>query len=421
MPVPDPMYEWATNPGTRVEPPTKLKESGAVPGVPVGSHVFNNLIGRLTDWVVWLSARLAYFVPFSSMVEFIDEASAGEVGLVYENDSTGDIGTTLETASDDELTVLAVDGRGVYGVLSPSSVNPRRWANDLTTLQKTYTLTTPGTMPGQLATNGAFLAVAYSTFLEVFDADTAVSEFQYSHGAAVNACAIDYKHAYLAGVSGTGSNTVRAIQLADGVAAWSYNHGATVYSIVTCGKRIIISGAAGTGSNTMRALDRDTGAVLWSTTTPHPTNGSNAGGYLQADEHRIYVADGGSGTATLKAFSPADGTEIYSVTVPSVSTDLRDFWVDQEFVYANLTGTSTNRRTYVHDKATGALFDVLAVNGGDSYARCPDGVSLYTDNVATTRAALRVSRGNRPGLWTRVDPATHRLNPYGWLALPSRH
>lgn len=55
---PSDAYRWATNAGTRVEPPDTLKASGAVPGQALGSGAFNDVLGRLTDLAVWLEAIL---------------------------------------------------------------------------------------------------------------------------------------------------------------------------------------------------------------------------------------------------------------------------------------------------------------------------------------------------------------------------
>lgn len=53
--MPDPIYDFATAVGARVEPTPSVKTSGAVPGQPFGAGEFNDLIGRLSDWVKLMS------------------------------------------------------------------------------------------------------------------------------------------------------------------------------------------------------------------------------------------------------------------------------------------------------------------------------------------------------------------------------
>ena len=48
------LYNWATTGGTRTTPTTSQKASGAVPGVPQGRKIFNDLLGLMSDALVLL-------------------------------------------------------------------------------------------------------------------------------------------------------------------------------------------------------------------------------------------------------------------------------------------------------------------------------------------------------------------------------
>ena len=73
---------WATDAGTRAVPiPASIKATGAIPFHPLGSSIFNGLLGLLTDWVNYFASTVA---SYDKLEDAVAALVAGDTCIVNE-------------------------------------------------------------------------------------------------------------------------------------------------------------------------------------------------------------------------------------------------------------------------------------------------------------------------------------------------
>jgi hypothetical protein len=352
--------------------------------------------------------------------------------LVDEHDldqAPGTAHTTTDTAAN--VTSVAVTGKSVVimhtGVLG--SITSR--ARDIVATAVTYTKTMPASANARVASNGQYVALAYGNYVELFDHDTGVSQWVYNHGALVQDVCMDGTRVYAVGLLGTGLDMAVGLAIVGGAKTWGYRHGAasTLYSVATNGRQVFVAGTAssyGTAA-TMRAITAaagndaaneggtalDTTGAAWDL-TPNAIGSSER---LATDGRCLYVIDSGA-AAHLTVRGCADGVTLTSRNIAGLTTE-RSISVDQDLVavaWTNALGqdivsafrVSDLARVWNWQPAAGALATVAT-----------DGCAVFAGYTSVGASLTRIYRGNRAGIWRRVDPSNSYL-PMRQLITPGQ-
>ena len=432
---PTDLPEWATT-GTKTAPSAAKQSIGwRFQDFPPFDYV--NWFWNLTaGWVAYLATSTG---RFSSLEAAIDDTVAplvaGDTFILDEDD--GIPGKELANnvmGSNFLVDAIDVSGRSVVAdVASAAATNQIQVrSRDGATLIANVTLTqgaAPHTVRA-ISTDGLLVVVAYGTFVEAFAHDTGVSQWSYNHGAAVNDVTLGADGVYMVGAT-SGGVEVRKLTRAAGTAAWSYNHNAEVFSVAYAGDRIFIGGAASghASAATMRAIeaangrdDSNEGGLgtsdldVWDVTT-----GSFDGARQVAYNGRVLVVK--TGATQTRFIGPATGgaglAQTHSYDVKQVAVDH-----DTIFVGTVTSGGLNLGEVKAYDISTASLIWNVKVQASPPVARvsclATDGASVYvagTDAGGTNRST-RLSRGNRPRMWRRVDPSTSEWPPMRQLAIP---
>jgi outer membrane protein assembly factor BamB len=428
----DPVPNWASDP---VGPPPAVR---AVPSAAQRALGFvfqqfppfdfvNWFWGVIGDWMLHLSTASSRFV---TLHEATDALVVGDTAIVDEHDAATFPGQKLFTvALTDSVNHPAVSGTSLVYAEQAGSFNivgVKR--TDLTTQHPTaaYAKVTAGAA-AQVVTDGKFVAIAVGNFVELFDHDLGGAPlWTFDHTAPVNDIAMDGTHVYLVGDAAAGPLHARALLLATGAVVWSYNHNGNLDTVATNGRQVFVSGDVSlhaSGAH-MRALDAadgfdfaneggtglSTSGMAWDLVDANrPTNP----GGMQTDGRVLYTGNSG-GANRIEARSQVDGSSIVFGALPGAVVPRLALDQDNVYTFEDLVGP---RRIFAFDKLTMALLWKSETND-EINAVASDGAALFF--VLTSVAAHQLekaARGNRSGVWRRVDPADDYL-PMRQLIVP---
>jgi len=413
------LFRWAYGGGASVsQPPEPSRSSGFPSTIPLLAAWLNWCFNTVGEWIAYFEGRVE---QYDTLEELVAAVTVGDSAELVEYDFGSLPGTSLATIAAGAAVVdIACDGRYVYVA---TATTLKRYNRTGGTLVTTYTKTNAGNIV-RVVTNGDAVAIAYSTYVECFNA-AGTSRWVIDHGATVHDVAIDSARVYMAGARDGSNRGVRGLALATGVTNWSYVHDtigtAALFSIATDGRVVYVAGAA-TGNASLanlRALNASDGRDATGETGPADTAGLSwnavsatavsTTGVLAVDDTRLYI--GYQSASTIEARSKLTGAVLSTVTPPS-SIAARRLSVDQDMLIVG--GGVTGDAALALSKADlSTMWRFVSVGG--AYV-ATDGAALF---AATSSTVHRVARGNRSSRWVRVDPADDGL-PYRWLAIPQR-
>lgn len=209
----------------------------------------------------------------------------------------------------------------------------------------------------------------------------------YDHGAAIESIYSEGSDGYvfIAGATGTGTYTHRALSWTTGTPAWSQNHGASVFSIISDGESVWIGGNVGTGTYTDRHLTRSTGVVA--TSYDH-----GATVYAHAfDENNVFVGGvSGSGGYSVRSHQKgAYGTVDWNIGAPG---DVRALVWDglRLWVGSSEDGTGETLHAYDVTSSTSSATLIREVLHGACSGAAEGCRYLFTDGVRVYSATNEV-------------------------------
>ena len=425
----DSPFDWGAAATATGEPhaPARPTDSQIAQGYPSGQPV----PAEEFNWLAYMIGQglLPRFETLEEAVEGMSDSAGAAIEqacLVDEHDmdqAPGTAHTTTDTS--DDVDSVAVTAKSIILMHDGAGTIVSR-ERDTTTAVATYTKTNVGNN-FKVCSNGEYVALAYGAFVELFDHDTGVSQWVHNNVSTVNDICMDGTHVYVAGQ--LAANQVKALTIAAGALTWSYDHNANLFSIATNGRQVFVAGtASGHGSAaTMRALDAATGndAANEGGTALDTTgaawdlapNAIAANERLACDGRYLYAIDSGA-AAHLTVRGCADGVTLTSRNIAGLANE-HSIAVDQDLVLVaydaagvNIVGAfnkSDLSMTWNWQPAAGAINSVAT-----------DGTAVFTGyDTGGGSSIARIYRGNRPGVWRRVDPGDDYL-PMRQLIVPGQ-
>jgi len=436
----DSPFDWASN-ATAISAdhaparPIDAQISQGYPeGEPVPAEEFN--------WALYMIGRglMMSFDDLAAAVQGMTDGSGTPIEkscLALEGDTDQEPGSLAfaidEGSGNIGLASIDVDGEYVFYLVFDAATDPVAVLRDLSNTAApsiTYARSFIGT--GQrIVSNGKYVAVAYGTFVEVFNRATAVLVWSHNHLATVYDIAIDGTNLYLVGATSAGIEA-KAFTLAAGAAVWTYAHGSDLHSCATDGKRVFVSGlAAPAGSlSTLRCLvassandaANEGGTALDATGTAWDAIQATtitAGQRMTTDGRSLWIAYPGAAAAQIERRACGDGTILASETSGDTMAGIAH---DHELVYA-ITNSGPPNEIRAFDRETlGQVWKYYNPHGNADLMDCvtSDGARVFFGAVNVVGAAPtvgRLYRGNRPSSWLRVDPDDDCL-PMRQLIIP---
>lgn len=407
--------------GDVTEPIDAQKAAGYKKGQPDPHDEYN--------WLLQQLGRLTRASGgFESLQDAVEGLDAGDTGIVSETDLDGVPGQV-----DQERTMgwvpASIDVTGKSIVLADGGTTAIAVERDtITTAITSYALLLAGNIR-RIISDGIHTAIIYGINVQLFNHDTGASVWTYTCGGGFtpNDVAMDANLVYVvSSIPDAAGHYLLALDRTTGAKVWGYNHGSLLFTVATDGEQVYVAGASGTGLNTVRALGTigaGAGVVGWSTlaaTVPALTGY----GVLVCDRRRVYVASG----TTVYSLSRFDGSLLRSVNVSPVAGDtVRCLAIDQSWLYVsmNSSGGADARRCWAHDKETlDRVWVHLKITGATTHLPqfiASDGCRLFVaSNPLGSGGAnvLKVIRGNRAAVWERVDPSVVANLPYHQMMIP---
>lgn len=412
---------WATDAGTRAVPiPASIKATGAIPFHPLGSSIFNGLLGLLTDWVNYFASTVA---SYDKLEDAVAALVAGDTCIVNEYDYDTFPGERVIAAGGVGVDAIDATGKSVVYVDTAQLAEARSRAN-LTDVLATYTTAAVATV-ARIRSDGVSVIIASGTIVELFDHDAGgAPTWTYDHTATVNDCCMDATRVYIA-CNTAGAIEVRALNRTNGAVLWSYQHNGNVEAICTNGRQVFISGLASGHASlaTMRSIDAENGfdesneggtgqstsGMTWDSTYANPP----LVGGLQTDGDILAVWPNAAVAGPL-SWSAQDGTQI--AAGPIVTPLISKIAIDHRYIY-QAHGISPSI-IYALDKRTMAR--AWAAEVDTAYvALASDGQNLFAAATLASSAELaKFATGTRVKTWHRVDPSTKDYLPYKQLIIP---
>lgn len=397
---------WATDAGADIDtPPTQQQDLGWVEeDIPPAGWInwFWNLIGA---WINWLSTTLPVF---DTLEEAATEIAAGDLGIVFENDTEFLPGTKLLDGATPAVALadVCVTGDGVlYAPTGAGSVSLTSRA-DLDTVIRTFGA---GIGVVRLCTDGIRVYAAYGNFVNAWTIATGVVAWAaaYDHGATVHDICVYGGRLFLVGGSGTGTKHARGLLAETGIAQWSYQHSSaveTLHSCIAVNGRLIVAGDTSTfgSAANVRALYYANGNDLaneggtaadstgnaWDQAFP---NDINARRLLTTDGRRLFLGDETAGEILTVGIADGDVEK----TKAMAGLTFNALSADQDYVFLAATGGGVGH-CYAFDAATLALAWNAPYTGDDVAAVATDGAAVFIGLQATALDPLqRLNRGNR--------------------------
>ena len=344
---------WATsgvNPVT--EPPAQFKANGFAVGAPLPAEHIN-----------WLAQQIPGIS--GSPGAAVDDIAEGGVVIVNAVDSNFLPGSKKQ-AINTGATVTSIDADGKFVVYCETGLtsHPQLVSrDDLGSIIRQFTRTTTGASVSRVYTDGTYvISTDLAGKVECWLLASGVSQWEYSHGAAVNDLACNGTYAFIVGASGTGTKDVRALTITGGAATWSYFHNATVKNAAYGAGRLFISSDAASGHGsaaTIRCLRADNGfdAANEGGTGADPNMAWDAvqatvQGYtrlLACDGQRLALGYDVAGATELETRSLTDGIVLNTRTLPRFP---RQVVIDQRniYIYTDDFAGATYGYIYVVDK-----------------------------------------------------------------------
>lgn len=416
--------EWATA-GVIVEPIAGRKASGwltdgfDVP--PAGED--NWLQNTVYEWLVNFAGGAArYDSPDVAIGGSVTSRAlvVGETCIVDEHDLDQQPGTEKDTLSLPAQTVVSVDVDGERVLIATTTVNTvRAYDRDIGTLLQTYTQTGLAAANVRVVTDGTYVIAAYGNLIECWNR-AGTSQWVFDWTAPVNDICTDGRYVYFA-ADDVGGNAAGALPIAGPAATvWTLAHNGANLEAADCdGTRAFFAGAAGLGGIHMQAADALTGVQIWGVILPNavPDNG-----VIASDGHYVYVAARTDLTRRSLLTGALIDTEVFTTDVYGVA-------VDQSYVYAAIATGAGADDDFVFAMHKRNIIERIwgfkkTVGGTDHTPLCiaSDGCRIYigqNDNASGGTDLSSVYRGNRPGIWRRVDPQADFYMPYRQLLVPS--
>jgi hypothetical protein len=431
--------EWASSVlATTTEPPTQRKQLGhqfKLPPLFDEENYWKNLV------YLWISAvkGAATFTDLETAVDALTDPITGPLeytAIIDEYDcdnAPGSVHTDVDTGA--EVVSVDVTAASVVYLENAAAAGFAVERADCTTAIATYTKTAGAGTNYRIISDGRYTALAYGTFVELFNHTTGVSQWSYDHGGIVYDIAMDGVRLYLVGESGTGTKHARGITLATGVAAWSYQHTGValdeLWSVATNGRQVFVAGnisGYASGAN-LRALEASTGndaaneggtaadttGSAWDAATPGVVAANER---LATDGRRLYCGFGAAGAVQLEIRGCADGVVVASRSLGAL---VQSVAVDQDMVVVSTGVIGATYPVFAFDKFTLAplwRWYNTAAGVPNNRSVASDGCAVFVGSVSTgTRSLSRIYRGNRPGVWRRIDPDDSYL-PMRQLLIP---
>jgi hypothetical protein len=245
---------------------------------------------------------------------------------------------------------------------------------------------------------------------------------------------MDGTRIYLVGEAGSGTHHARGVTLSTGAVAWSYQHTATggdeLWSVATNGKQVFVAGDVSSYSSgaSLRALyasngydeaneggtGADTTGSAWDLSPGWEVTANQC---LATDGRCLFVGYASGAVRQLEVRGCADGTVTASL---SFAGSVVAVAVDQDHVL--VANSASPYKIWAYDKQTLApvwSFLNSAAGAPAPEAVASDGCAVFCGFTHTvlSRTLTRLYRGNRPGLWRRVDPDEDFL-PYRQQIIP---
>jgi len=425
---------WADT-GTIVEPSTARKHIGWRPleAPPFGWE--NYLMDQFSDWIEHLQGS----GKETDMATAVSGVPVGEHCILDEHDMDAEPGTTVvDTDTGTNVNSIDVTAKSIVYIETGGAAAFAK-ARDTTTAVATYTKSGAG-VNNSVRSNGVYTVICYGTLVDFFDHDTGALLWTYDHTANVYDVDLDGTNVYLVGVTNATPETVVALDIAAsiaavaGVKAWGATHSGTLFSCCTDGKRVYVAGAASglvTGA-TLRAIRADngfdaTGEMLVgadATFTAWDVVTTAVATYRQlaTDGRSLWCSYTGAVPANLERRSVGDGTVLASIAIPNTPT-VRAIAVDHELVTIAYNDTVVNNLLDAYDHETLALVWRWADGTANMNAAATDGGAVFcglNTGGAPSRSLCRVIRGNRSGLWRRVDPTLDDFLPFHQLIVSNQ-
>lgn len=429
-----PLPDWATDPGAEIETPDgNQRQNGWAFKQPVPHEWMNWFWNAVYLWLDHFSQSASRFEALEDAVDTLD---VGDTCVINEHDAATFPGEQLIGIASGANTWSSADVSGlsvVYADLGGSfDINVVDRA-DLTTAIPASALTPPPGPATRVITDGKFVAVAAGNLVYLYDHDVGgAALWSYDHGATVNDICMDGTHVYLAGDAGTGTHHARAIILEGGSAgtsAWDYDHGASLESCATDGRRVFVGGAASShgSASTVRALiasngfdaaneggtGLDTTDTAWDQAYPNPPS---TWGQMAVDGRGLLLVGRSGGAQRIAALAVGDGGILTlgglgSPTIPRVA-------IDDAYIYSQDLGLGVNGRIVAYRKDT--IQPVWVSESDEPFnSVASDGAAVFAAAGSTGSIQLeKMTRGNRSGIWRRVDPADDYL-PFRQLIIPA--
>lgn len=420
MPPPVQLPVWATSGTTTPEPSAQRQATGWEFRQSPPFNFFNWWMNRVYQWILHFSRSCA---RFDTLEDAVAGLTPGQTGIVHEYDldqAPGTVNVPVDTGAN----VISLDVSGtavVYAEVGAGNIVSVSRA-DLTTVLATYVKSNVGANL-IVRTDGRRTVLAYGNFVELFDAVTGASLWDYDHGAAVSDVCMDGVNVYYVGNT-SGGIEARALSMATGASVWAYAHGANLNTCACNGNQVFIAGSASPSPSgaTIRALQALNGrdaaneggtgpcltGVAWDDVQPVV---QASGELLATDGRFLYCAYSAAAPAQVEVRGCYDGEIVVSKALPST---LSSICVDHEFVFCCST---TTFQTWALDKRTLAMAWQW-LHTADIFSAATDGAAAFAASTTASGISLaRLFRGNRATLWQRVDPADRHL-PYRQLILP---
>ncbi len=420
MPPPVQLPVWATSGTTTPEPSAQRQATGWEFRQSPPFNFFNWWMNRVYQWILHYSQSCA---RFDTLEDAADGLTPGQTGIVHEYDLDEAPGT-VDVSVNTGVNVVSIDVSGravVYAELAAGAIRAVARA-DLTTVLATYVKSNVG-LNTVVRTDGRWTVLAYGNFVELFDAVTGASIWDYNHGAAVNDVCMDGTNVYYVGAT-SGGIEARALAIATGLSVWAYAHGATLYACACNGNQVFIAGLASPSPSgaTIRALQALNGrdaaneggtgpcllGIAWDDVQPVT---QNSDGTLASDGRFLYCAYPAAAPAQVEVRGCYDGEVVASKVLPDAASSIA---VDGEFVvccsFASFQAWALDKRTlamgwqWLH---TAALAECAT-----------DGAAAFVCSTTASGVSIaRLYRGNRATLWQRVNPDDRHI-PYRQLIVP---
>jgi hypothetical protein len=437
MALPDPLFilsDWATS-GTATKPSSARIASGWSAGEkPTDAHV-NYLFQQAFRQLSEMGAR-----RFASL----DDASVGLTDaatnlpiyttcILDERDTDqrpGAVHTSVAGAANVGAVVCTGESIIVIeGVAAAATF--KEYTRGLALIQ-TFAPSHAMAAPYAIATNGRHVVAAYMDGLGAFWVEcwlrsSGASLWTYDHGNGITDICLDGTRVYVVGSAGVGAHEARALNLTTGALVWAYAHGATLYKCATDGSRCYIAGlAAPAGSlSHVRALTAEAGEDAANEGgTAADTSGrawdggitlndyTNAGG-MATDGRHLWVTML-NGSNYLQIMECSYGTILTTPMTAALPSTPSGIALDHAFVLVAFAGQIS-----AFDKVTLARAWTRVHAVGNVYSVATDGCAVF-QGAQTGGGGLtltRIYRGNRAGVWRRVNPTDNYL-PYRQILIP---